>query len=261
MVPERPKSVKSNLSLGKAFLIMEAMASAHSPMRLQDISLAVGINTSTVLRFLKTLMDLEYVRQNPQTFQYYLTLKLVRLGEDVKVNFKFRDVVRPYLERMAADWAESTFLAVEQDSNLVYIDAVDGPDHMLRTLQRIGHIAPLNSTAVGKCILSGCDETHIDALIASRGLVAPTHRTISTKPALMAELARVRSEGCAIDDEECELGVRCVAAPLRDYSGRIVAAISTSGPVHRMSLEKIEFIRKAIIGIAASISTELGYQG
>ncbi len=259
MNQSRPKAVKSNLSIGKAFQIMEALALARGPMRLQDISQKININTSTVLRFLKTLMDQDYVGQNHQTSQYYLTMKLCWLGEEIKARFRFRDVVRPYLESMAEDWKESTFLAVEQNGDVVYLDAVDGPDHVLRTLQRIGKMAPLNSTAVGKCILSGYDEKSLDNLIASKGLVALTHRTIVTKSSLIAELERVKNEGCAIDDEECELGMRCVAAPLLDYSGRIIAAISTSGPVNRMDMEKITRIKISIKTIAHRISVDLGY--
>lgn len=238
---------------------MEAMAFARGPMRLQDISQQVGIHASTVLRFLKTLMDQGYVGQHPQTSHYYLTMKLCRLGEEIKSHFPFRSIVRPYLERLSADWKESTFLAVEQNREVVYIDAVDGPDHMLRTLQRIGRAAPLNSTGVGKCILSEFDDSALKALIAERGLAAPTPKTLVEEGALRSELARIRESGFAVDDEECELGVRCVAAPLRDFTGRIVAAISISGPVHRMDQEKMQKLEEAIGATARRISTELGY--
>ncbi|TVQ22888.1 MAG: IclR family transcriptional regulator [Spirochaetaceae bacterium] len=254
-----PATTKRNQSIAKALHIIEAMAASEGPMRLQDIGKTVRLPASTVLRFLKTLMDHDYVEQNPDTLQYFLTLKLCAVADQVKRQVKIRDVVHPHLLSLSRKLGEATSLAVERDMLVVYIDVVEGPDHMLQTLQRIGKIAPMNTTGVGKALLLDATADEVDALIKSRGLPKPTSRTISTKKSLVAELKAIRDRGYAIDDEECEMGVRCVAVPLRDYSGKVVAAMSTSGPIARMTPDRIEKIGKQFIAAAATVSRQLGY--
>jgi DNA-binding IclR family transcriptional regulator len=186
-------------------------------------------------------------------------LKFCRIGDQVSRQVRVRDVVRPFLEELSRDFEESTSLAIEQKMNVVYIDVVDGPDHLLQTLQRIGKIAPMHGTGVGKCLLLGFDEKKLDNYIKIIGLSPTTKNTIRTKEVLLAELAKVRKTGYADDNEECEIGVRCVAAPIRDFSGKIVAAVSASGPVHRMTAEKIKIIRTRLAETAGEISRKLGY--
>ena len=125
-------------------------------------------------------------------------------------------------------------------------------------MQRIGKIAPLHSTGVGKCLLLDYSEPQIVQLVA-KGLTALTKNTITTGGDLLTELAKVRKQGYSEDKEECEIGVRCVAAPVRDYSGKVVAAISTSGPTHRLTADKLKLIRTELPAVAAAISKRLGF--
>jgi IclR family KDG regulon transcriptional repressor len=254
------KRTKQNQSLGKAFRIIEAMAEAGGPLRLQDIAARVGQPPSTILRFLGTLAGIGYAGQDERSLHYYLTMKFTRLGHLVGRQLNFREVVRPYLKELSREFKESTSLAVEQDMNVVYVDAVDGPDHMLQTLQRIGKIAPLHATGVGKVLLSGFPAGRLEQLIKERGLPAVTRNTIRTKKALLAELEKVRRQGYALDNEECENGVLCVAAGIRDHSGDIIAACSASGPAARMTAQKRDRIRIRLAAAAAEISTRLGCQ-
>ncbi|MCX7787791.1 MAG: IclR family transcriptional regulator [Spirochaetes bacterium] len=251
---------KRNLSIGKAFHVIEVMASQGGPMRLQEIAQGTGMPASTVLRFLSTLKEYGYVDQVRETSQYFLTMKFCRIGNQVSKQVRIRDIVRPYLERLSREFEESVSLAIEQNFHVVYVDVVDGPDHMLQTLQRIGKIAPLHGTGVGKCLLLGFDEFRLEELVRRQGLPALTPNTIHSLEALKAELETVKRQGWAIDNEECEIGARCVAAPIRDYSGRIVAAISTSGPVFRMTREKMEYMKIRITQAAEEISQLLGYE-
>jgi DNA-binding IclR family transcriptional regulator len=169
-----------------------------------------------------------------------------------------REVVRPFLEVLARKFGESTCLAISQDAFVVYIDVVDGPDHILQALQRIGKIAPLHSTCVGKCLLLDYTEGQISKLVG-KGLTALTKNTIKGENELLTELSKVRRQNYGEDNEECEIGVRCVAAPIRDYSGKVVAAISTSGPTHRLTSDKIKLIRVEMLATAQNISKRLGY--
>lgn len=256
---ERKSTTKRNQSLGKAFQIIEVMADAPGPMRLQEIAAALDLPGSTALRFLKTLMDYNYVGQNQDSLQYYLTMKFCRIADRVTRQVQIRDIVHPYLLELARSFGEATSLAVEQDNLVVYIDVVEGPDHMLRTLQRIGKIAPMHSTGVGKVLLSGAPEEHVDRVIKEKGFTAPTEYTITSMDTLRSELENIKKQGYALDMEECEMGVRCAAAPLRDFSGKIVAAISTSGPIGRMTQEKLDSIIEEITSTAGEISQKLGY--
>jgi len=257
---ERTRGTKRNLSIGKAFHVIEVMASQGGPMRLQEIAKRTGMPASTALRFLTTLKEYGYVDQVRETAHYFLTMKFCRIGNQVSRQVRIRDIVRPYLEQLSREFEESVSLAIEQNFHVVYVDVVDGPDHMLQTLQRIGKIAPLHGTGVGKCLLLGFDESRLEELVRKQGLPALTPNTIHSLEDLKQELETVRRRGWAVDNEECEIGARCVAAPIRDYTGRIVAAISTSGPVFRMTQEKIEYMKVRITRAAEDISRRLGYE-
>ena len=204
-------------------------------------------------------MDSGYAGQNPDTLQYFLTLKFCRIGDQVKRQVRIRDMVRPHIAGLSGRIGESTSLAVEQDGLVVYVDVIDGPDHILQSLQRIGKIAPMNATGVGKVLLVDKTKAEIDELVASRGLPKLTANTIVAKTKLIKELEEIRRRGYAVDDEECEAGVRCVAAPLRDHTRRVVAAISTSMPVGRMPKERTSGVASLLTDLAERISLELGY--
>lgn len=253
------KAVKRNSSIAKVLSIMEVMAESGGKMRLQDISARVSQPASTVLRYLNTLMDHGYADQDGETQRYYLTFKLSRIGDQVYRQLKIRDVVRPFLERLSMTFKESTSLAIEQKMDVVYIDVVDGPDHLLQALQRIGKVAPMHGTGVGKCLLSRRDEKGLDEYIQAKGLHRVTEHTIDNRAHLIEEINKVKQLGYAEDIEECEVGVRCLAAPIRDYTRNTIAAISTSGPIYRMTTEKVKDMRDELVQAAALISEKLGY--
>lgn len=254
------ESTQKNLSVGRVFQIIEAMAESKGPMRLQDISSQLSLSASTVLRFLNALIECQYVQQNSETLRYSLTMKFCHIGHLVSSQYSIRDVVRPFLVEVAEQCRESSCLAVGQDNMVVYIDVVEGPESILQTLQRIGKRAPLHTTGVGKNLLLNFDERSLNHLIEEKGLTALTKHTITTKDELLAELETIRSRGYAIDDEECENGVRCVAAPIRDYTGKIVASISVSGPVSRMTFKKLDLSKDYVTAASTKISRQLGFE-
>lgn len=254
----KDKTAKKNQSVGRVFQIIEIMASTKTSMRLLDISETLSLPASTVLRFLNTLMAFNYVSQDPETLKYRLSTKFCMIGNLVNSQFSIRETVRPYLVELSEKCQESACLAIEDDMSVVYIDVVDGPDSMLKTMQRIGKIAPLHCTGVGKLLMLNYTMGKLDMLIAEKGLPLLTLNTITTKEKLMAELEKIRTQGYSLDDEECEIGAKCIAAPLRDYTGNIVACISVSGPVSRMTCEKMENIKEVINQTALDLSIKLG---
>ena len=260
MILLKEKAVNGNQSVEKVFQIIEVMASSKGPMRLQDISASLNLPASTVIRFLKTLIIHGYVHQNQETLKYSLSLKFCQIADLVSSQISIRDIARPYLVELSENCQESSCIATEEDGMVVYIDDVDGPDNMLKTMQRIGKRAPLHSTGVGKNLLLNYDEKQIDNHIEKHGLLCLTDYTITTKDALISELNRVKSQGYAIDNEECEIGARCIAAPIIDFSGKVTASVSISGPISRMTEEKIKEIKIFITDCANKISHHLGYK-
>jgi DNA-binding IclR family transcriptional regulator len=254
------KPAKSNQSLEKALQIIEFMAEHRKPARLQDIAEALRYPASTTIRYLATLVTCKYVKQHADTLRYSLTFKLGRLGNMVSAQYNIRDVVKPYLAELVDRVGESACLAIEENFRAVYIDVASGPDNTLRVLQRIGKEAPLHCTGVGKLLLLNYDRKDLELLVAEDGMQVLTHRTISSFPRLVEELGKVAAQEYAIDDEECEIGARCVAAPIRDFTTKIIACISVSGPVSRMSLQKIDQIIAEVTQTAARISSDLGYE-
>jgi DNA-binding IclR family transcriptional regulator len=254
------KLAKKNQSVEKVLQIIEVMAKNRGAMRLQDIAEELNQPTSTVLRFLNTLMAYNYVDQNPETLKYSLSLKFCQIGELVRSQISIRDIVKPYLFELSEICQESACLAIEQDMEVVYIDFVDGPDNMLKAMQRIGHRAPLHCTGVGKLLLMNYDEKKLKELISVKGLVKFTEHTITTEEQLLKELQKVKLQGYAFDNEECEIGAKCVAAPLRDYTGIVTASISVSGPVSRLTGDKLELIKDTVKKTAKVISLKLGWE-
>ena len=249
-----------NQSVERTFQIIEIMAADRGPMRLLDIAGKAKLPSSTTLRFLKTLMFYHYVRQDPATLRYSLSLKFCQISSMISSQFSIRDIVRPYLIELSNRCQESTCLAQEDDMTVLYIDSVDGPDNMLKTFQRIGKRALLHSTGVGKLLLLNYDERQLDNLITKYGLPSITPNTITKKEDLINELCKIRTNDYALDDEECELGARCLAAPIRDYTGNVIAGISVSGPTNRMTMKKIDEIKSIIKDIAEEISAALGFE-
>ena len=253
------KLTKSNQSVEKALQIIEVMSKSRGAMRLSDISTEVGLPSSTIIRFLNSLMGYNYVNQDRETLKYSLSLKFCYIASKVSSQISLRDVIRPFLIELSEKCGESACLAIVEDLMMTYIDVVDGPDNMLKTMQRIGKRAPLHSTGVGKLILQEFDATEVDKFIQERGLPSLTPNTITTKEVLIEELIKIKQQGYALDNEECELGARCVAAPLRDYTGKIIACISISGPISRVTNEKMREIQETIIAYSERISKTLGY--
>ena len=253
-----PASINnSNQSVGKAMQIIEVMAQSNIPMRLQDISKAVSMPASTALRMITALMEYRYIQQNPEDLKYSLTLKFAKLGAIVSSRLSLRDSAHPFLAELSIKCKEAVSVAIEDNMQVTYIDVIDGPDGLLKITQYIGKQSPIHCTGVGKCLMLNYSNEQIDKLIAEKGLPGFTPNTITTRKDLAKELDIVRARGYAVDDQECELGVRCVAAGIRDYTGKVVAAVSVSGPINRMTIEYLEAINGVVVRTAQEISMTL----
>ncbi|MDR1439047.1 MAG: IclR family transcriptional regulator [Clostridiales bacterium] len=251
-----------NQSAEKALLVIEYLASGdNEPKRLQDIAAGLSMSNSTVFRFLQSLSQSGYVGQEPESSRYFLTTKICSVAYRVSSNLHVYDIAEPIMKRLADEFGESVCLAVEQDMAVVYVGVIKGPSQMLRATQYIGNRAPMHCTGVGKLLLLNYSEQEIDRLIEQKGLPSLTPNTLTTKQALMAELGAARARGYAFDNEECEIGARCVAVPARDYTGKVAAAISVTGPIFRMSDSRIKSGLAALAESGRLLSAALGGSG
>jgi len=260
VVMMQAKGPLSNQSTEKALAIIEYLVSRSEPVRLNEISRDLSINASTTLRFLTTLQNCGYVFHDADTFQYSLSYKICRLANKFSVNMELRDITHPYLIQLTDIFQESACVSVEQNMEMVYVDVMSGPGKVLMGMQRVGNTSPMHSTGNGKLLLLNYTEEQIDQLIEKRGLPRFTNNTLTDKAALQRRLEEVRQKGYATDEEENEIGLRCVAYPIYDYTDKIIAGLSITGPSSRITEALMEerghYLKKA----AKDISRRLGYQ-
>lgn len=254
------KLTGANQSSEKLFTIIEYLAEQKEPVRLQDVAQGLEMNASTVLRFLATLANCGYVAQDAETSRYYMTYKICSIANKVTSRRGLREIVSPHIRALSDTLHEAVCLAVEQMSQVVYIDVIDGPDQMIRTMQRIGNLSPMHCTGVGKLFLTKLRPDQIHGYARQMGLPRFTENTITTAEGLLAEVELVRLQGHAFDNEECEIGAKCVAVPIRDYTGEIVAAISSTGPIYRFTDERIGRYLLELQKTAQAVSRELGHR-
>lgn len=260
MEEKNSSGTKANQSTEKMLVILEYLARQREPVRLLDISKDLGVNVSTVLRFVTALVNKGYAVQDEETSRYYLTYKICALANRVSVKMDIRTIAKPYMEELSRIFGESVCLAVEDNQMVVYIEVVEGSGQILRITQRIGNVAPMHCTGIGKLLLMNYTEAELDQLIQVKGLARFTDHTLTSKWQLREEIEVIRQRGYAYDDEECELGARCVAAPVYDTSGKVIAGISITGPANRLTDSFIKPRIPSLLNIVDTISRKMGYK-
>lgn len=258
MNPTQPVQRQSNQSSMRLLQIMECLAENRTPMRLQDLAKQTGMTQSTVLRYLYALLDAHYIYQDADTSRYALTWRVCRLSSHLNSQIGLRNMAAPFISHLANSLALGACLVVNQDDACMYLDCIDNPNSP--GLQRIGKLAPLHATGSGKVLLSQYSEPQLTEYIRTRGLTCYTEYTITDPALLRKELDRVREQGFGMDEQECELNLRCISLPLRDYSGNIIAAMSLFGNLTDMDPRRIrEEIYPPLKAAAEAVSSRLGF--
>lgn len=247
-------------SVERALQVLEALAGADQEMTLAQVQHAVGLSPSTSHRLLHTLIDQEYAVQNSDTKRYGPGPKLLLIAEQAKssLRFKPRAVVRPFLHDLARETGENVNYSVPQNGEIVYVEQVPSP-RRVRMFTEVGHRAPLYCTAAGKVMLAYLPKHTVDTYLDQVPLERRTATTLTSFERLRKELKLAGSRGFAIDNQEFEQGVRCVAAPIMDIAGTCVGAISVSGPASRLTLQQAQILGPTVCGVAARCSENLGY--
>jgi len=244
-------------SLNKALDIIEMIAQRGS-LGIRELSSFVGFPVGTTHRIVATLAKRRFLVQDPASRNYSLSLRFLELGTRVQQQFNLTSIARPYLAKLMQETGESANLAVLDRDDAVYLDHVRS-NHMLQLFTRLGARVPLYATGVGKMFLSRLSEQELKDYLARTAMAARTPRTIVNADKLAKELAQIRKAGFAVDNEEMEEGVRCVAAMVFDHMKRPVAALSLSGAVTRITPERIEYFGEMVKQYAIRISESLGF--
>lgn len=224
-----------------------------------ELSKRLKLHKNNVFRLLATLESRGYIEQNKATENYRLGLKALELGQTFIKQMGLLRQAKPILEEMVQDSNETSYVAIFKDNYTVYLDVVE-TNLTVRVVSRVGSRLPAYCTAAGKVHMAHMTEEELEELLPAQDFIQHTPTTITSISTLKTELEKIREQGYAIDDEELDPGVRCVAVPIRDYTRRLVGAVSISGPSMRFSDERIE---KELIPLAlragADLSTRLGY--
>ncbi len=252
-----PPRRSTSPAVESALAILEILGSAQE-VGVTELARKLGMGKSSVHRLLRTLAAKGYVEKNPQTDRYRLAYRLFVLGSAAAERYGLKDLAAPVMERLSAQVGETANLGVLEGDRVISLHKVEGP-HLLRMHLDPGRGVPAHATALGKVLLAGLPADELETWLRSHRLVRLTRHTLTER--LRAAVRHAAARGFAVDNEECSLGLRCVAAPIRDRRGSVVAAVSISGPTQRIPMESIRRLAALVREAGLEISRRLGYAG
>jgi len=255
---KRDKSNYIIQSVSHALDVLEEFKGDAIELGVTELSKKLKLHKNNIFRLLATLEARGYIEQNKSTENYRLGLKSLELGQTFIRQMGLLRQARATLENLAERANETTYLAIMRNMDVIYLDVVEA-SQTVRVASRVGLRLPTHCTAVGKILIASESEEEIKKRLPEH-LDKRTPKTVTDAKTLVDHLVKVAKQGYAIDDEEFEDGVRCIAAPVRDYTGKVVAAVSISGPSMRMSDKKIiDELIEAVKEAGEEVSKRLGY--
>ncbi|WP_167915886.1 IclR family transcriptional regulator [Thermococcus sp. LS2] len=261
---ENEKNRKSNINVRAVRRVMEILTAFdfnQPELGLTELSKKVKLPKSTLYRYLETLKEGGFISQDPETGKYRLGIKIFELGSIVQNTLDLRKIAHPYLKKLAEETGETVHLCIldEERGVGVYVDKIENPSARVRYSQ-LGKTIPLHVGGVGKALMAYLPREKVDEIIRKYGLPKFTKNTITDPEELKKHLQKVKEQGYSVDNEEVELGLRCVAAPIRDSTGKVIASISISGPSARINEKTIPQLAELVKETALKISYELGFK-
>lgn len=254
MRPAKERTVNVQV-LERAFQLLDILAAHREPVSLKLIAEQSGLHPSTAHRILNDLGVGRYV-DRPEPGHYRLGMRLLELGNLVKARLDVRDAALAPMRELHNATRQPVNLSMRQGDEIVYIERTYSERSGMQVVRAVGGRAPLHLTSVGKLFLARDDAPRVRAYATRTGLAGHTRNSITDLPRLERELGKVNQYGVARDDEELELGVRCMAAPILDNEGKLVAGLSISAPADRLEEGWLERLRST----AAQISATLGHR-
>lgn len=247
-------------SVERALSIIEVLSEYEDGLGITEISELVKLHKSTVHRLLYTLITKGYVSQNENTNKYMLSLKLFELGSKKVEKMNIVTAARPLLQELMEKTNEVVHLVVREGTEIVYVAKVES-QNPIRMYSRIGKRSQVYCTAVGKAMLAKSNAEDVLRVWENSDISKLTQYTITDFKQFKSALDKVKEMGYAIDEQENEIGIRCVAAAVLDYKGEVCGAVSISGSIISFKKNKIDEFSKLVVEYAKHISRELGYRG
>jgi DNA-binding IclR family transcriptional regulator len=246
-------------SLHKILDIIETLAKVGTA-GIREISSLTGYPAPTIHRMVSTLVERDYLKQDPDTKKLSLSFKFLALGTSVQERLKLTELARPHLERLMQETRESVNLAIRDGDYAVYLLQIQSDYSMLQLFTKPGARVPLYCTGVGKAFLSRWTDEEVRAYLARTEMRAGTAKTLVDPDRILEEVNRIRLQGFSVDNEEMEDGVRCVAALILNHKGETEAAVSISGAAMRISPEEVRSYARSVQNCAMAVSQELGFR-
>ena len=244
-------------ALDRAFAVLDLLGESETPLGLAQVASSLQLHKSTAHRFLMVLERHRMVERT-SSGKFRLGLRLFDFGNRAIEQYDLRDRAQPHLRRLVAETEETAHLCILEQARVIYIDKIE-PARSVRMITRIGSSNSVHCTSVGKAILAFLPEDRVAEILRRTRFERFTHRTITTPEALRTEIEKTRRRGYAVDDEELEEGLRCIAVPLLDADRQPVAAVSVSGPSFRVTAQKLPAIANHLLQCVRGISTDMGY--
>jgi DNA-binding IclR family transcriptional regulator len=247
-------------SLARAFSIMEEIARNRDGIGLADLSKRVGLHNSTAFHLVKTLVSLGYVRQMKDSKRYRIGRPLFALAASALDEVEMVSLASPILEDLSRETGEAAHFSVRLEDAVVVL-ARTGGKGAFQLNDRAGAVRPAHCTALGKIMLASLVPDQLEQFLARAELKPHTAKSITSSEQLRREIVDIRRTELAIDDGEFDAELRCVAVPVRDFSGQVAGAIGISGPVWRLSIEALQKRARIVRAAADRLSAEFGFGG
>jgi DNA-binding IclR family transcriptional regulator len=251
----KQKSYSFAKTVQKAFKLLEVLAEKQ-PLKPADLLNHLALSRSNLYRLLETLTEMGYVHKGGGN-TYCLTYKIFMLGSSFLNLNQLTFMARPYMAHLAEMSQENVNLAIMYENKVLYIDKIESK-HYLKLDQPIGATDPLHCTALGKILLSGLSDLEMQIFLKSTTFIPYTKNTITDPEVLAGVVRNVRTQGYAIDFEELSYGIHCIGAPIRDYTNKVIAAMSISGPSVRLTKLKTEELKAPLIESTVEVSKRMG---
>ena len=242
----------------RLFQVIERLAE-NGPMGIMDLSAELGFHKSTTHRLVTSLQYMGYIRQDEESLKYALSLKFLEIGSKILEQTNMASLIHPSLKKLSEQTGETVHLVRREGTEAVYIDKVESTVSSIRMVSRVGSRIPLYCSGVGKAIMATLPDEEVKKIWNESIIEKKTDKTITDFSQMQEVLEEVRQNGYALDDEENEKGVRCIAACLHGYQKEVKYAFSISGPTSRMTRERVRELAVDVKKVQEELSRELGY--
>ncbi len=257
---KREKTTYTIQSVSHALDILESFTRTEDELGVTELSKRLSLHKNNVFRLLATLEHRGYIEQNKASENYRLGPKTLQIGSIFIEQRECRRKARPILENLMAESGETAVVAVLRGNKIIIMDTVE-TDKTVRAVSHIGSLMPAHCTAVGKVQLAYLQTAEIERLYAEQALPGLTDKSITSRDALIAALAKIAEKGYALENEEAEPDVRGIAVPVKDFSKNVIAAIGITAPVSRLTDERLTRggITTMIQEAGMALSAKLGF--